>query len=82
MSVHLASLRRRIDVLDRKLVGLLNERTRVALTIRQAKEGMGRARRSHVREAQVLRNVALANRGPTSQKSMERLFRAILRISI
>jgi chorismate mutase len=68
----------RIDDVDRRLVDLLNERTRVV-------EDIGRVKRSAElpiyepkREDQVFANVAGANQGPLTPEAVRRIFERII----
>jgi chorismate mutase / prephenate dehydratase len=65
-----------IDALDAKLVALLNERAALAIAIGKLK-GNGGAYRPE-REAQVLRRVAEANKGPLGSEALARLFTEIM----
>ena len=67
-----------IDEVDRRLVALLNERTRVV-------EDIGRVKRSAElpiyepkREEQVFANVTGANSGPLTQDAVKRIFERII----
>ena len=70
----LRRLRQRIDALDRRIVGLLNERAELAREAGRAKAAIGRrAIRDGEREREVLLRVTMANTGrcrrPTSSPS-------------
>ena len=67
-----------IDDVDRRIVGLLNERTRVV-------EEIGRVKReAHLpiyepkREDQVFANVSNCNGGPITQEAVRRIFERII----
>ena len=67
-----------IDDVDRRLVGLLNERTRVV-------ENIGRVKReAHLpiyepkREDQVFANITGANQGPLTPEAVRRIFERII----
>jgi chorismate mutase len=70
--------RRRIDEIDRKLVELLNERSRCVLEIGHLKKTDGTPLYQPDRERQVLEGVERANRGPLSEAAIRRLFERIL----
>jgi chorismate mutase/prephenate dehydratase len=57
----LAALREQIDVLDREIVRLLNERARLAIAVGHVKAIAGRPVHDPERETEVLRQVRLAN---------------------
>ena len=75
MSDSLKPLRGRIDALDRRLVKLLSARARLAQHIGRLKEG---AAYRPEREAQVLRGIVAANRGPLPDSALARLFTEIM----
>jgi chorismate mutase len=67
-----------IDEIDRKIVALINERTRVV-------EEIGRVKRqAHLpvyepkREEQVYANICSANQGPITQDAVRRIFERII----
>ena len=70
--------RRRIDELDRKLVELLNERSRCALEIGRLKQALHEPLYQPDREREVLENAERANPGPLSNRTIRRLFERIL----
>ena len=70
--------RHRIDELDKRLVELLNERSRCALEIGKLKHEAKVPLYQPDRENQVLQNVERANRGPLSDAAIRRLFERII----
>ena len=75
MADDIAKHRTAIDALDEKIVALLNERAAHAVAIGRLKNG---AAYRPEREAQVLRRVAGANRGPLSDEALLRMFTEIV----
>jgi len=75
MAESLSKLRARIDALDDRLVKLLSARARMAQRIGGVKAG---AAYRPEREAQVLRRVIQANRGPLGDAALVRLFTEII----
>ena len=74
----LRRLRRRIDALDRRIVGLLNERASVARDAGRAKAAAGRrAIRDAEREREILLRVSMANEGPLPQAELLALYRRL-----
>lgn len=74
----LRRLRRRIDVLDRRIVTLLNERAALARDAGRAKTAAGRtAIRDAEREREVLLRVSMANVGPLPQADLLALYRRL-----
>jgi chorismate mutase len=65
----LADCRKRIDVLDVKILGLLNERTRVVEEIGRIKQALNLPIYEPKREDQVFNNVTTNNQGPLSRKT-------------
>ncbi len=79
-ALELATLRARIDELDRELVTLLNERAEVARSAGRAKSAAGRrAIRDGGREREVLLRVAMANEGPLPQADLLAIYRRLFR---
>jgi chorismate mutase-like protein len=70
--------RRKIDEVDRKLVELLNERSRCVVEIGRLKQVSGDALYQPDREKQVLDGVVSANPGPLPDAAIRRLFERIL----
>ena len=78
-SPELRRLRRRIDALDRRIVGLLNERAELARETGTAKRAAGRrAIRDAEREREVLLRVTMANTGPLPQADLVALYRRLM----
>ena len=70
--------RRKIDEIDRKLVELLNERSRCVVEIGRLKKTDGAPLYQPDREREVLAAAERANRGPLSEAAIRRLFERIL----
>jgi chorismate mutase-like protein len=70
--------RRKIDDLDRRLVELLNERSRCVVEIGRIKSATGEPLYQPDREKQVLDAVVHANPGPLPDAAIRRLFERIL----
>jgi len=68
----LGDWRRRIDEIDRKLVELLNERSRCALEIGRIKQAEHLPLYQPDREREVLENAEKANPGPLSDAAIRR----------
>src|SRR5258708_21858733 len=65
-----------IDALDEKIAALLNERANHAASIGKLKANGGAYRPE--REAEILRRIAAANRGPLANDALVRLFTEII----
>lgn len=76
--MNLGDWRRRIDEIDKKLVDLLNERSRCALEIGKIKQAEHLPLYQPDREKEVLRNAEENNRGPLSDAAVRRLFERIV----
>jgi chorismate mutase/prephenate dehydratase len=70
--------RRRIDAIDRRIVALLDERTRLGLEAGAAKAADGRPVRDPEREREVLLRVAAANAGPLPQADLLAIYRRLM----
>lgn len=75
----LNQLRKRIDQLDRRLLGLLNKRANLALRVGLLKRRQGRQLFDLKREQEILRHMAHANPGPLSTHAMRAIYREVLR---
>jgi len=80
--MNLKKLRSKIDVLDRQIIRLLNSRAKVAGDISGLKRGQGRSVYSPEREREVLKKLALLNKGPMSACALESIYREIMSASL
>ena len=75
-------MRRRIDALDRRIVGLLNERAELGRAVGRAKAAAGRrAIRDPEREREVLPRVTIANTGPMPQADLLAIYRRLIAVT-
>ena len=75
----LRRLRRRIDALDRRIVGLLSERAELGREVGREKTAAGRrAIRDAEREREVLLRVTMANTGPIPQADLLAIYRRLM----
>ena len=74
----LAECRRKIDVLDMRLLELLNERTRIVEEIGRIKQHLSLPIYEPRREEDVFRNVTAHNPGPLSSEAVKRVFERII----
>ena len=72
------SLRRKIDLLDKLIVRLLNRRARYADEIGKIKEKLGLEVYSPEREKKVFENVSKANPGPLTDEAVRRVYERII----
>ncbi|HZV88254.1 MAG TPA: chorismate mutase [Candidatus Binatus sp.] len=76
--MNLSDWRRRIDEIDKKLVELLNERSRCALEIGKLKQAANIPLYQPDRENEVLANAERGNPGPLTNAAIRRLFERII----
>jgi chorismate mutase-like protein len=67
-----------IDEVDRRIVALLNERTRVVEDIGRVKRAAGLPIYEPKREDQVFANITQSNRGPLTPEAVRRIFERII----
>jgi len=75
-------MRRKIDILDHKLVNLLNLRAKITKEIGKEKIITGKSIYSPEREMQVLRKAACLNKGPLKKGALEAIYREIMSASL
>jgi chorismate mutase len=79
LPTHLEQLRREIDELDRRIVGLLNERARKGREVGREKTALGwTTARDLEREREVLLRVTIANDGPLPQEDLLAIYRRLI----
>jgi chorismate mutase len=74
----LAECRKKIDLLDLKLLALLNERTEIVEEIGRIKRTLSLPIYEPRREDEVFHNVLAANSGPLSSEAVKRVFERII----
>ena len=74
----LAECRKQIDVVDLKLVALLNERTHIVEEIGRIKQNLALPIYEPKREDQVFANVTSSNAGPLTGEALKRIFERII----
>lgn len=74
----LKKLRKKIDTLDKKIIGLLNLRAGATKQIGQIKINTGKSIYTPEREMEVLRKVDSLNRGPLNKEALEAIYREIM----
>jgi chorismate mutase/prephenate dehydratase len=74
----LSELRAEIDAIDKKLLGLICKRARVAQRIGETKNRGARSVLDVGREKTILKNVRRANPGPLSDEVVEAVFREVI----
>ena len=74
----LGECRHAIDEVDRRILDLLNERTRTVERIGRIKQSQALPVYEPKREDQVFQNIAAHNNGPLSQDAAKRIFERII----
>ena len=74
----LRDCRDRIDEIDRRILDLINQRTRVVEEIGRVKQGLKMPIYEPKREDEVLENVTANNRGPLPAEAARRVFERII----
>lgn len=74
----LSDWRDKIDVVDRKLIELLNERARCVLAMAPLKKRAGVPIYEPKREEKVFENIAAHNGGPLGPEAVRRIFERII----
>src|SRR5436309_10558743 len=74
----IADWRKKIDEIDRKLVQLLSERAQAAHEIGKLKRDLGMPIYEPDRERTVFENARKANRGPLSDRDLQRIYERIM----
>ncbi len=77
-SGELEGLRVAIDALDRKLIDLLNERSRLVVEVGRVKRAAGIPIYAPHRESEVIGRVVGMNKGPLPDRSIEGIYREIM----
>jgi chorismate mutase/prephenate dehydratase len=72
--------RKKIDLIDRELLNLLNRRLRIALEAGKIKKKMRKKIYDPKREKEVLGNLRSRNKGPLKDEDLKKIFSAIIRI--
>jgi len=80
--MNLNKLRKKIDLTDKKITELLNARAQIILEIACEKQRTGKSIYSPDREREVLRRLALMNKGPLSVRALEAIYREIMSASL
>ena len=73
--------RAEIDVIDRELLRLLNQRALLAVKVGESKRVAGLSLCDRAREREVIKRACHANPGPLDERAVARLFRCIIRES-
>jgi chorismate mutase/prephenate dehydratase len=77
-SLSLTDLRARIDALDRRLIDVINERSRLVVEVGKHKQRHNLPIYAPHREAQVLKRVLSHNKGPLPGRTVEAIYRELM----
>jgi chorismate mutase-like protein len=72
--------RKEIDLIDQKLLTLLNQRLRHALEMGKIKKEAGKKVYDPKREKEVLERLKLKNKGPLKKENLEEIFKTIMKV--
>lgn len=70
--------RKRIDLIDQKLLTLLNQRLVLALEIGKIKRERGEKIHNPSREKEILRRLNTINQGPLKEEDLKKIFKPIM----
>jgi chorismate mutase len=76
----IAMLRAQVDDIDCRVVGLLNERARLALRIRDLKPAMNLGLYDPKREEEIFLHLAACNEGPLFGDNLREIYETILHV--
>ncbi len=84
LSKKLKSQRKKIDLIDQKLLSLLDQRLRIAMEIGKIKRQMGAKIYDTKRKKEILKRLRLRlrsiNKSSLKEKGVEEIFRTIIRV--
>jgi chorismate mutase len=76
----LVKKRKELDLINQKLLTLLNQRLRITLEIGKVKKEMGKKIRDVEREKEILNRLKQKNRGPLKEEDLIKIFMTILKV--
>jgi len=80
LSKELIKRREDLDLINQKLLTLLNQRLRTTLEIGKVKKKMGKKIHDAEREKEVLDKLNRKNRGPLKEEDLRKIFTAIMKV--
>jgi chorismate mutase / prephenate dehydratase len=72
--------RKELDLVNQKLLTLLNRRLRISLEIGKVKREMGKKIRDTEREKEILDKLKRKNRGPLKEEDLRNIFMTIMKV--
>jgi chorismate mutase / prephenate dehydratase len=80
LSRKLIKRRKELDLVNQKLLTLLNQRLRISLEIGKVKKEMGKRIYDAEREKEILDRLKRKNRGPLKEGDLRKIFMTIMKI--
>jgi len=80
LSQKLMERRKELDLINQKLLTLLNQRLRITLEIGKVKKEMGKKIYDTEREKEILDRLKRENTGPLKEKDLEKIFTTIMKV--
>jgi chorismate mutase/prephenate dehydratase len=80
LSQKLIKRRKELDLINQKLLTLLNQRLRITLEIGKVKKEMGKKIYDTEREKEILDRLKRKNRGPLKEKDLRKIFTTIMKV--
>jgi chorismate mutase/prephenate dehydratase len=80
LSWRLIQRRKELDLINQKLLTLLNQRLRISLEIGKVKKKMGKKIYDVEREKEVLGRLKRKNRGPLKEEDVWKIFATIMKV--
>jgi len=72
--------RKELDLINQKLLTLLNQRLRITLEIGKVKKEMGKKIYDAKREREILERLSRRNRGPLKEVDLRKIFMTIMKV--
>ena len=76
----LTKKRKELDLINQKLLTLLNQRLRISLDIGKVKKEMGKKIHDPGREREILNKLKQKNRGPLKEQDLRKIFTTIMKV--
>ena len=80
LSRKLIKRRKELDLINQKLLSLLNQRLRISLEIGKVKKEMGKKIYDAEREKEILDRLKRKNRGPLEERDLRKIFMTIMKV--
>ena len=80
LSRKLIKKRKELDLINQKMLRLLNQRLRISLEIGKVKKEMGKKIQDTEREKEILDKLKRKNRGPLKEEDLRKIFTTIMKV--